>query len=69
MTLTEEMFQQMPLNFSGDTQWAELFEGNIWAPAGTRKSFPAMTISEGTHPKGSQWRRNPIPYACTVPAK
>lgn len=28
-----------------------------------RTAYPAQTISEGTLPKGSQWRRNPIP-AC-----
>lgn len=32
----------------------------------TRDTIPAMTLSEGTIPKGSTWRRNPIPACSSI---
>lgn len=55
--LTEECFQQTPLDFVGDTQWIE-FLGSVKP----RIPFKGMTaMGDLTYPPGSQWRRNPIP--------
>jgi len=56
--LTEECFQEIPLEFVGKTQWVQYGEDTS-----TRVEFPAVRVSTGTFPKGSQWTKNPIP-AC-----
>lgn len=56
--LTEECFQQTPLNFVGDTQWVQYGED-----ISTREGFPAVRTTTGTFPEGSQWTKNPVP-AC-----
>ena len=56
--LTEECFQSTPLDFVGDTQWVQYGEDEM-----TRVEIPATRTKIGTHPKGSQWTKNPIP-AC-----
>lgn len=53
--LTEECFQKGHLQFASNTswiQWGEDFHN--------RSAFPATRVSEGTHPAGSQWTKNPI---------
>lgn len=54
--LTEDCFQQTPLDFVGDTQWAQWGE-NI----STRVAFKANRTREGTWPARSQWTKNPVP--------
>jgi len=56
--LTEECFQQTPLNFVGDLQWVQ-----YGTDESTRIEFVANRTRMGTYPKGSQWTKNPIP-AC-----
>jgi len=56
--LTEECFQAGALEFSGDDHLITWIDGSK-----DDVSIPATTISEGTTPAKSQWRRNPIP-AC-----
>jgi len=55
--VTEECFQQMPLNFHGDMQWVQYGED------GEKVEFLANRTRTGTFPEGSQWSKNPIP-AC-----
>ena len=59
--VNEECFQNNVLEFSGDMQW--LLYSN-----GTQEPFPMTKVSEGTHPVGSVWARNPIPECmpCTA---
>jgi len=57
--LTEECFQRQHLQFVGNTSWLQFVE----SPE-NRTEIPAVRISEGTYPQGSQWTRNPIP-ACS----
>lgn len=54
--ITEECFQKMPIPFATS-------QTKIYYTDGSRKSFtiPAVDASTGTSPKGSTWRRNPIP--------
>merc|ERR1712060_797234 len=52
--ITEDCFRRTPLEFSDDYSIVE------WINK-TQVQIPAKTTSEGTTPKGSQWRRNPIP--------
>jgi hypothetical protein len=62
--LNESCFQRHHLDFVGDTQWFQL------GPSRSSRSvvgpWPAVRLSRGTHPAGSQWTRNPIP-ACAPP--
>lgn len=53
--LSEECFQRTHLQFEGDTQWLVGGKGEIVV------SLPALRISNGTWPAGSQWTRNPFP--------
>lgn len=55
--LTEKCFQSTPLDFVGNTQWIQF---DAYDPE-TRAAITAHTVSEGTTPAGSQWRKNPIP--------
>ena len=52
--LSEECFQAHPLEFTGATHTIRYNDGS-------RKDFAinASTVSEGTKPAGSSWRRNP----------
>ena len=51
--LTEECFQRMPLNFTGQ-------QGFVWAD-GTDHWFNGTYVTQGTLPAGSMWARNPLP--------
>lgn len=53
---TEECFQRTPLAFVGNT--TEIRYTDSAKPSVT---IPAVTTSVGTHPKGSMWRKNPVP--------
>lgn len=55
---TEDCFQQMPLDFVGDTQWLQFGDG---MDTTNRTEIKASQTSVGTFPAGSQWRRNPVP--------
>ena len=61
--INEACFQRTILKFAGNTQW--LLYSN-----GTKVPLPLTTVSEGTHPAGSTWARNPIPEcrACAAGA-
>ena len=54
--LTEECYQQIPLDFADDETTITYYDGS-------REPFriKAVTTSVGTWPQGSQWRKNPIP--------
>ena len=56
--LTEECFQETPLDFVGDVQWVQ-----YGLDEHTRIPFIANRTRKGTYPRGSQWTKNPIP-AC-----
>ena len=55
--LTEECFQQNPLDFVGDIQWIEYQKDKN---TGFRTELEALQTTEGTHPAGSMWRANQI---------
>jgi len=57
-SLTEECFQQMPLEFVGKQSFR-------WGD-GTQIWFEGTYVSEGTIPKGSTWAMNPIPRNDTM---
>ena len=57
--LTEECFQETPLNFVGDKSWVQYGEDES-----TRYEFKAVRTDKGTVPAGSQWTKSPIP-ACS----
>jgi len=52
--VSEECFQRTPLKFAGETSWLQHLNG-------TRIEIPMTKVSEGTHPKGSEWARIPFP--------
>jgi len=55
--LTEECFKKIPLDFVGPSAFR-------WGGrSGHTLSFDAVTVSNGTSPDGSTWRKNPIPRA------
>jgi len=56
--LTEECFQAHPLEFASPNHTIRWVDGSK-----PDLPIPAMTVSQGTVPAGSQWRRVPIP-AC-----
>lgn len=62
--VTEECFQQNPLDFVGDKQWIQFGGGE---DVKNRTEIPAMRVTEGVLPKGSMWTRNPIPACDDVP--
>jgi len=55
--LTEECFQEMPLDFVGEDQWVNYFKDR---KTGHRTKQKATQTTEGTFPEGSMWRTNPI---------
>jgi len=62
--VSEECFQQTPLEFVGDKQWIQFGNG---MDANNRTEIPAVRVTEGVLPKGSTWTRNPIPGCNDVP--
>jgi len=56
LALTEECFQQTPLNFEGDTVWVTYPSED----QSIRHEFEANRITEGTFPRGSQWTEAPL---------
>ena len=54
--LTEECFQKTPLDFASENTTVRYRDGS-------RPDFaiPAATVSEGTWPAKSQWRKVPVP--------
>jgi len=57
--LTEECFQDTPLNFSGEKQWVSYgFEGHPWQD--DKEEITAKRTTQGTFPPGSMWTLNPI---------
>ena len=60
--LTEAMFQQMPLEFTGSQSWLQ-YGGN----SSLRFPIEATRTAVGTTPKGSQWTKNPIVSPPTLP--
>ena len=58
--LTEDAFGRTPLDFVGPgiLRW----DGNTK----TQLPFNATTVSVGTFPPGSQWRKNPLPRSPTL---
>lgn len=55
--LTEECFQLTPVEFVGNSSF--IVWGDDWT---TSTPIPAIRVSEGVKPVGSQWTRNPIPF-------
>merc|ERR1712086_181216 len=56
--LTEECFQEIPLDFVGDDQWV------VYSGHNKRTEIQAKRTSDGTFPHGSMWTANPFlpPY-------
>merc|ERR1712098_812361 len=54
--LSEECFQQLPLDFASDMQWVQ-----FGPDPSTKIEFKANRTSKGTTPSGSTWTKNPIP--------
>ena len=61
-TMDEACFQENPLEFAGDSTWFQ-----AGSDAASRVAFDAADVndgnSKGVMPKGSTWRKNPLP-AC-----
>ena len=55
--VTEECFQQTPLEFVAGKQWVEY---NIDKDTGKRTKLKARQTHSGTYPEGSIWRANPL---------
>jgi len=55
--LTEECFQQTPLQFVGDLQWVQY---GLDRKSGHRTELVANRTTEGTSPPGSMWTANPL---------
>lgn len=66
-TVSEDCFAHNSLEFFGDTQWIRYQPMMQWGKALQLPDFPipAVRVSEGTHPPGSHWTRNPVP-ACDL---
>ena len=59
--ITEECFARNSLEFAGDTQWiryAPMIQYNTVLEL-PDFAIPAIRVSQGTHPAGSHWTRNP----------
>lgn len=54
--ITESCYQKIPLDFADDVSTITYYDGS-------RAPFliNATTTNVGTHPKGSMWRKNPVP--------
>jgi len=55
--LTEECFQETPLDFAGENQWVVYGKDQS---SGHRTEIPAKRTREGTFPPGSMWTANPL---------
>ena len=55
--LTEECFQQNPLDFIGEDQWVQYSADKT---TGHRTELKALQTTQGTFPAGSMWRANPV---------
>ena len=55
--ITEECFQQTLLDFVGKKQWVNYQKDR---ETGHRTEVEALQTTEGTFPKGSMWRANPL---------
>ena len=55
--VTEECFQQQPLDFVGSEQWVVYIKDKN---TGHRSEVEALQTREGTFPAGSMWRANPV---------
>ena len=55
--LTEECFQENPLDFAGEDQWVNYKKDRL---TGLLTEMKARQTREGTFPEGSMWRANPI---------
>lgn len=54
--MTEECYQQTPLEFATDMSTA-----HYWDNSHPDVQFEAVTTKVGTYPAGSMWRKNPVP--------
>ena len=61
--MSEDCFEANVLEFASDTNWIRYEDGSGKADV----AVPAIDVSEGTLPKGSTWRRVPVP-ACNCDA-
>lgn len=59
--LTEDCFQRNHLKFVGNTSWIQYGATAISQGVANRTAIPAVRVSKGTYPQGSQWTRNPVP--------
>eukprot|EP01006_Ploeotia_vitrea_P017617 TRINITY_DN48839_c0_g1_i1.p1 TRINITY_DN48839_c0_g1~~TRINITY_DN48839_c0_g1_i1.p1 ORF type:complete len:380 (-),score=25.13 TRINITY_DN48839_c0_g1_i1:1241-2380(-) len=59
--VNEECFQRTVLKFATDKQWIHF--SPRYYPGAPRVQINRTSVTVGTHPKGSEWTRNPIP-AC-----
>ena len=55
--VTEECFQQTPMEFVGNEQWVEY---RIDRDTGKRTKLQALQTHSGTYPEESMWRANPL---------
>ena len=62
--LTEEGFQQTPLEFDGNVQWINYKKDR---ETGELTEVEALQTREGTFPEGSMWRANKILRNSDVP--
>jgi len=59
--VTEECFQNTPLNFSGDTQWISYgYQSHDWENDDDIEEVNATRSTQGTYPEDSMWTLNPI---------
>lgn len=65
--VTEECFQQTPLKFYGNTSTIRYAQVEQWFKHHSlpELKIPLVRVTEGVHPAGSEWARNPIP-ACLL---
>jgi len=59
----EACFKKHQLTLLGDKQWLQFGAG---MDVNNRTEIPAVRVSTGTVPEGSQWTRNPIPACAGV---
>jgi len=62
--VSEQCFQQTPLEFVGDKQWIQFGDG---VEGDKMVEIPAVRLTEGVLPEGSTWTRNPIPACNDIP--
>ena len=58
--VTEDCFQETPLDFVGDKQWVMYRADHGNDGTGHRTEVAARRTREGTFPHGSQWTANPL---------